>query len=78
MLATVSCYDCNVPSTSKTLLFSDKAWFYKHHFVLDCNGCSMAQWLGAQRREESVAPVLGSILVAASLVTCIQQSGSLR
>ena len=34
---------CNVPSTSRTLLFSDKAWVYKRHFVLDCNDYFMAQ-----------------------------------
>ena len=68
----------NVPSTSRTLLFSDKAWVYKRHFVLDCNDCSMAQWLGAQRREASAALVLGSILVVTSLITCFQESGSSR
>ena len=66
---------CNVPSTSRTLLFSDKAWVYQLQFVQVCNDCSMAQWLRAQRNEESVALVLGSILVAALLVTCFQQSG---
>ena len=40
---------CNVPSTSRTLLFSDKAWVYKRHFVWDCNDCSVAQWFGAER-----------------------------
>ena len=37
-----------VPSISRTLLFSDKAWVYKRHFVLDCNDCSMA-WSAACR-----------------------------
>ena len=50
-------FSCNVPSTSRTLLYSDKAWVYKRHFVLDCNDCSTAQWLGAQRGEESAALV---------------------
>ena len=35
--------------------------------MLDCNDCSVAQWLEAQRREGSAAPVLSSILVAAFL-----------
>ena len=69
---------CNVPSTNRTLLFSDKAWVYKRHFVLECSDCFMARWLGSQRREGSAALVLGSILVAPSLVTCLQQSGSSR
>ena len=87
---------CNVPNTSRTILFSDKAWVYKLHFELDCNNCSMAQWRRAPRREgnaalvlmaqwlraprrEGNAPlVLGSILVAASLETCFQQSSSSR
>ena len=38
----------------------------------------MAQWRGSKRREGSAALVLGSIIVAASLVTCFQQSGSSR
>ena len=67
---------CNVPSTSKTLLFSDKARVHKRCFVHDCNDRSMAQWVGAQRRIGSAASNLDSILVAASLVTCLQQSGS--
>ena len=52
---------CNVPSTSRTLHFSDKAWVYERPFVQDCNDCSMAQWLGAQRIEGSAALTLGSI-----------------
>ena len=39
-----------------------------------CIDCSMAQWLGAQRRDVSAALALSSILVAASLVTSTQQS----
>ena len=76
---------CDVPSTSRTLLFSDKAWVYKRHFVPDCYDCSVAQCLGRSVRDnqiqfiypvlgsifqESAALVLGSIVVAASLVTC--------
>ena len=43
---------CNVPGTSRTLLFSDKAWVYERHFVQDCNDCSAAQWLGALHRRK--------------------------
>ena len=50
-------------------------FFFLGHPVLDCNDCSMAQWLGAKRREGSVALVLGSILVAASLVTFYYRVG---
>ena len=66
---------CNVPSTSRTLLFSVKAWVYKRHFVQDCNDCSKAQWFGAERAKGSAVLILGSILSAASLLACIQQSG---
>ena len=69
---------CNVPSTSRTLLFSDKAWVYKRHFVLDCDDCSMAQWIRAKRTGGSAALVLDSILSTASLVICFEQSGSPR
>ena len=69
---------CYAPSISRTLLFSDKAWVYKRHFVLDCNDCSIAQCLGVQHVEGSAALVIRSIPVAASLVTFVQQSGSSR
>ena len=62
----------NVPSTSRTLLFSDKAWVYKRHFVQDCKARFVAQWLGARRGVGSAELVLGSILVAAVLVTYFQ------
>ena len=38
----------------------------------------MAQWLRAPRREGNAPLVLSSILVAASLETCFQQSSSSR
>ena len=46
------------------------------HYLLSCNGFSIAQRLRAPRQEGSAALVLGSFLVAASLVTCNQQSNS--
>ena len=59
-------------------IFSDKAWVYKRHFVQDCNGCSVAQWLGAERVKGRAGLVLGSTLSAASLLACNQQSGPSR
>ena len=43
-----------------------------------CNDCSVVQWVRAQRGKSGAELVLGSILVAASLVTDLQQSGSSR
>ena len=44
----------------------------------NCSDFSVAQWLRAPWIKGSAALVLGSILIAASLVTRIQQSGSSR
>ena len=68
----------SVPNTRRTLLFSDKAWVYKRHFVPVCNNCSMALRFRAPPWKGCAALVLGSILVAASLETCFQQSDSAR
>ena len=41
---------CNVPNTSRTSLFSDKAWIYKRYYVRNCCDFSLARLLGMQRR----------------------------
>ena len=63
------------PAPAEPCFFLTKRGFI---FVQVCNDCSMTQWLLAQQGEESAALVLGSILVAASLETCFQQTGSSR
>ena len=34
---------CNVPRTSRTLLFSDKVWVYIRHYLLDYNDFSIVR-----------------------------------